>query len=113
KSCTGTSMCITKPITNFLSITLLLFLLSTYAQAQQTIQGIVVDAQTNEPLNGATIKLKNTQTATRANEDGRFTIQLNRSQGILEASYLGYESREVTFKDPDKHLTIALQPNES
>ena len=68
--------------------------------AQQTktikVSGLVVD-QDGEPLIGATVRVKNTQTATVTNVDGNFELSVP-SNATLVVSYIGYKDREIAVR---------------
>lgn len=65
---------------------------------QQKINGTVLDASTNLPIVGATIKIVGKTDATSTDADGKF--QLNASKGdILEISYVGYLKTEFPVAD--------------
>ena len=77
-----------KRIITVLAITLI----SQIADAQTIIKGLVVDADTNEPVIGATISnAKNGKPLTVTNADGRFQIPRN-NEIKLKISYIGYKT---------------------
>lgn len=96
-----------------------LILLSTTVMGQDrikpgTIQGLVVDRETQTPLIGANLIVKNTTLGGVSNIDGQFRIpQVPVSTYVLECRYLGYETRVVTdvIVRPQRQteLTIALK----
>ncbi|HSZ25131.1 MAG TPA: TonB-dependent receptor [Cytophagaceae bacterium] len=54
-----------------------------------TIKGTVINSVTQAPLNGATIKLKNTSYSAIANSNGEFTIEnVKKGTYLLQVSYL-------------------------
>lgn len=53
-----------------------------------TVTGTVVD-EDGEPLAGATIMIKDTQTGTFTDLDGKFTIRVDKKDPILTVSYVG------------------------
>lgn len=72
------------------------------------ISGRVLDAETNQPLPGANIVVKGTQTGASSGADGTFNI--NAQEGdTLVVSFVGYNTQEV-LAEPD--LEIFLQSNE-
>lgn len=82
-----------KLITKGLFFLLLLFTSSIYGQ-EKTVTGSVIDAETNEPVLGASILVKNSTNGTATDFDGLFSI--NASEGsILVVSYIGYKTKEV------------------
>ncbi len=78
---------------------LLLVLISQSALAQMgAIKGLVIDKQSERPLESATIKLLNAEVATGVitNFDGRFVLEgVPIGRQILQISYIGYESTTV------------------
>jgi iron complex outermembrane receptor protein len=66
-----------------------------FAQGGQTITGKLLDAQTQEPLIGATINIKGTTVATTASLDGSFKINVPSSGTTLVFTYIGYVSKEI------------------
>jgi TonB-linked SusC/RagA family outer membrane protein len=83
------------------------------AQAEK-ISGTVVSAETGEPLEGATVKIKNTNTTTLTNGRGEFTLTTKSRAGEIEVSFLGYQSQIVAFNDRTKRpLDIRLKQNEN
>ena len=81
------------------------------AQETITVNGIVVDASTQEPLIGASILIKGTTTGTMTGIDGDFN--LNATVGsILEISYIGYTSAEVKVPASGE-MNISLNENTS
>lgn len=67
------------------------------AHAQGTVRGLISDPQ-GEPLIGATIVLKSDPgTGTITDLDGRYSLNIASGNSvILVASYIGYETKEVT-----------------
>ncbi|NIG55763.1 SusC/RagA family TonB-linked outer membrane protein [Chitinophaga sp. Cy-1792] len=62
----------------------------------------------NQPLIGASIKVKGTATGTTTDENGRFTIALKERSGMLEISFIGYETKTVAVNGTDKGLSLSL-----
>lgn len=65
------------------------------AFAQNVVTGKLLDAQTKEPLIGATVTIKGTTNGTSASLDGSFKITAP-SGSTLVISYIGYVTKEVT-----------------
>jgi len=84
----------------------------TFAQSTKVITGKLLDAQSKEPLIGATVSIKGTTKATTASLDGSFKISVP-SDGAttLVLSYIGYVSKEVSATGPLG--TITLDPTTS
>lgn len=79
-----------------------------------SVSGIVYDAETNQPLEGATILItdgtKNGKGGNMTDKDGKFSLQLRRKESI-RVTYLGYEAYSLQVKNSDNDLKIMLQPN--
>lgn len=90
----------------YISIFIALIMFPVIASAQ--ISGRVLEAGTNDPLPGANIIIKGTQTGTSAGTNGNFTI--NAQEGdILVVSFVGYLAKEVTA---EQDMRIYLEPDE-
>ncbi|MDM8161502.1 TonB-dependent receptor [Labilibaculum sp. K2S] len=90
-------------------VSIILFLccgLGAFAQQTQ-INGLVVDAKTNEPVPGTTVIVKGTQRGSVTMFDGTFTIEANQSE-VLVFSFIGYLSQEVMVS-PGANYNIKLQ----
>ncbi|WP_373012632.1 TonB-dependent receptor [Mucilaginibacter sp.] len=61
-----------------------------------TITGKVTDDH-NQPLPGATVRVKDSPTAVATNNDGLFKITAPNEQSILVFSMIGYETQEITI----------------
>jgi TonB-linked SusC/RagA family outer membrane protein len=71
------------------------------------LKGRVVDAQTGEPIVGASVILPDGRGAV-TNLDGDFRIESVNFPVNVEVSYLGYQSRKVAAKDFSAALTVKL-----
>ncbi len=90
-------------------VTLLMgLLLSAGVFAQQNVVKGVVQDPAGEPLIGATVMVKGTQTATATDIDGNFSIKAKQGD-VLVASYVGYNKKEVTVSG--NHMVITLEEN--
>ena len=85
-------------------IGMLMFFTSLTSFAQ--ITGKVVDAETNEPLPGATLIVKGTQTGATTDFEGSFSFDVE-TGSVLQVSFVGYKTLEVTAK---KGLLVQLLP---
>ncbi len=61
----------------------------------------------NEPVSGASVVVKGSNTGTTTNDEGRFTISVPNDQSILTVSYVGSDAKEVAVKG-QANLEIAL-----
>lgn len=90
---------IQKPISwVFSSSFLILLLFSTNAIAQQTVtvSGTISDGNTNQPLPGVSVIIKNSTKGTSTDFDGNYSITAN-ANDILVFSSIGYKKQEVTI----------------
>jgi TonB-linked SusC/RagA family outer membrane protein len=78
------------------------------AQAE-SISGIVVSAETGEPLEGATVRIKNMNTATVTDAKGKFTLFTSNREGEIEVSFIGYLVKIIPFSITTHSLVIALE----
>ena len=79
----------------FCTVVILLAFLSS-ANAQQVIKGKVLDGDTNQPLEGVTIKSKSNNAACATDKLGNFLIKTDGDLPTLVASYIGHASKEFT-----------------
>jgi len=88
-----------------LYITLLLSLFITAQGFSQQLSGKVIDAETNAPLIGATIKNKSGITTTDNLGNFKIGCQLN---GPLTVSYIGYTTSSQTIANCNQELVVKL-----
>ncbi|MEO9894316.1 TonB-dependent receptor [Aurantibacter sp.] len=69
--------------------------------SQNSLNNIIRDSETNEPLMGATVILEGTTNGVSSDMDG-YTVLKNIPNGehIIVFSYIGYETRKKTFNFP-------------
>lgn len=78
---------------------------------RQTIKGIVLD-EFNEPLIGATVKVKGTNEGMLTDMNGEFALATSERAPVIVVSYMGYDTQEIhaTGRTP---LRIKLVPAEA
>lgn len=93
--------------------TILFLLVASGVYAQATvIKGKVRDKKTAEPLIGATVAVKGTNTGVSTDYDGEFNLRTTQALPVvLVISYMGYESLEITVSSLAKPLDIRLNEN--
>jgi TonB-linked SusC/RagA family outer membrane protein len=64
--------------------------------AQKTITGTVTGSSDNLPLPGVTVLVKGTATGNTTGIDGKYSIQVPDNQAILQFSFIGFNSQEIT-----------------
>ncbi|MGN1376139.1 MAG: carboxypeptidase-like regulatory domain-containing protein, partial [Prevotella sp.] len=80
----------------------------------QTVRGTVTDADNNEPVIGASIKVKETETGVISDIDGKYTINnLPTGRYTIEVTYIGYEPaifREILVTEgKDVLLNVSIR----
>ena len=71
---------------------------SSFGQAK-TITGVVIGADTKEPLPGANIVLKGTSKGLITDLNGKYSIEVPSNSAILVFSFIGYNEQEVLVGD--------------
>lgn len=99
-------------IKSSLMVAILITMLSTFAAAQIQISGKVLEAQTKEPLIGATVLQTGTTNGVSTNTDGSFEIDLlEGEERSLRISFTGFKSKPVTVVRSQSDLQILLLPD--
>lgn len=95
-----------------LRFVLLFSLISNITLAQNTLRIQVIDAETAEPLVGATVQLSATKGAI-ADANGIATLSdINENQVTIRVSFVGYEAQEITFELPLSDIQIVRLEHE-
>ena len=79
--------------------TCLIFLGLNVLQAQNSINGTVIDAESKEPLIGATLKVLNSYRATSTNENGQFSFNGLEENTSVVISYIGYQTDTISSQE--------------
>jgi len=88
-------------------------LMWTSVSAQLALTGRVVDAQSQEPLAGATVQVQNSNLATVTDENGRFALKNQSAEKLtLIVRFVGYETLQRQV-DPTEAGALELQLNAS
>lgn len=83
-----------------------------HLQAQHTVTGKVIDANTKESIIGANILLEGTATGTITDVDGLFSLTATVPlPWNLEISYIGYAKQTISIEDTNIPLNIVLTTN--
>ena len=82
------------------------------AFAQRTLTGKVIDAESGQPLIGASLYWKNTTAGASTTLDGTFSIKRVAGFETLVVDYLGYDIAEMLIEDKHQNnITIELRPS--
>lgn len=78
-------------------------------QASQTrhIAGRVIDAETKEPIIGATVWVKDSTLGTNTNVDGAFDYTFTGHYGYIAVSYIGYQTQEFPVTNLPKVIELS------
>lgn len=88
-----------KSVSNRLMLLAIMLIAGLTSFAQVTVNGLVVDTE-HEPVIGASVFVKGTQTGTATDLDGRFTLKVPSESSILVISYLGCKPVEIAANNP-------------
>lgn len=75
-----------------------------------TIEGTVVDYTNNEPIAGATVRLKSGLRGTATNAEGKFVVKECSAQDVFQVSFIGYKPKNFTV-GKHRRFTIYLEEN--
>lgn len=93
---------------NILFMILLLVSSSAVLFAQEiTVSGVVMDANTNNPVDNATVRLKNSNIFTITDASGKFTLNAS-SEAVLIISHINYHKKILEVSSV--FIEIILQP---
>ena len=86
-----------------------LVLLPSFAAAQTSVQGVVTEAATGQPIPGTTVLVVSTAIGTRTDLDGAYSVELPAGQDQLSFSFVGYRTQVVTVEPGQTTLDVALE----
>jgi TonB-dependent starch-binding outer membrane protein SusC len=94
---------------NLKRLQLLLCLLApVWVFAQISVSGTVVDSRDN-PVQFATVKIKNSNQGTSTDANGKFSLTLPAKGGVLDISYIGFKSQSIAVSNNQSDLVIKMQ----
>ena len=98
-------------IQNIQRILVIILITLNCGYAQKIIRGHVEDAKTGESLPAANLQIEGTYHGTISNQDGDFTLLIDKIPSNILISYIGYESKKVRIDavSPEK-IRIRLTP---
>jgi outer membrane receptor for ferrienterochelin and colicins len=84
------------------------------ALAQNTYKAVIRDAQTNQPLAGATVKVTTANLATKSNDSGAVSISnIPSGRQMIQYSFVGYQTKLDTLSFPlsqDTLFIVTMEP---
>lgn len=92
-------------------LTILLFLFNICLNAQNRINGIVIDDKTNERLAFVNIVINEDGTlGTTTDIDGNFSIKTKKEINSLTFSFVGYEKKTIDINEGQDNIFVRLKP---
>ena len=79
-------------------------------EAGDILKGMVIDAETQEPLIGAAIMVSNTTEGVITDLDGSFIINLLRDNTPFEVSYIGYKTVPFSIVTAGGSMKLDVNP---
>lgn len=61
-----------------------------------SVSGIVIDAQTQQPMAGVNVIVKGTLKGTSTDSDGRYVIEVDNENDVLVFSFIGFKTEEIS-----------------
>ncbi|WP_040670675.1 SusC/RagA family TonB-linked outer membrane protein [Nitritalea halalkaliphila] len=92
-----------------IGVALLFCTLTAWAQ-NRVVTGIVISSEDMLPIPGASVIVKGTQIGTATDLDGAFTLNVPEGSNVLQVSFIGMTSREVTIGNRSK-VDVTLDPD--
>jgi hypothetical protein len=84
--------------------------LTVFSFCQSTITGRIIDAETKEPLQGASVFAQNTTKGTTTDKDGAYQLYLDKGGYELIISFTGYANRTINVETAgDRVFNLELQ----
>lgn len=96
---------------NVILVLTLLISIGVYAQKKQ-LRGVVLTAESKQPLEGATITVNKTSIVTTTNQQGKFQLDIPEGKTVITITFVGREPLETEVKS-DNDLTILLKASNS
>ncbi len=69
-----------------------------FIQLEKTVSGLVLDANTGNPLPGVTVQLDGTMNISATDKDGRYSIKVPNDNAVLVFTFIGYEKLTEAVK---------------
>lgn len=92
----------------YLSLVIFLLLFSVPGFAQRIVTGVVEDAKSNAPLEGATITLRNSKVNAISKVDGKFEISVPDGKATLTITFVGYQAKTISVGADQSSVLVKL-----
>ena len=79
------------------------------AIAQTTITGTLIDSEDNLALPGVNILVSGTEDGTVSDANGKFQLKTSKTNGTIEFSFVGYDSRKLKFNGSKSIGSIVME----
>ncbi|AUC13978.1 hypothetical protein BTO06_01875 [Tenacibaculum sp. SZ-18] len=89
-------------------ISALLMFMSLVINAQIILRGTVVD-EYESPLPFVNVIIKGTTQGTTTDDEGRFAFRTKKNRGVLEISFVGFQTQTIKVSPKTKYLNIVLK----
>ena len=76
--------------------------------AQTTLEGVVVDSKSNQPIPGVNVIIKSTTNGTSTDFDGKFKLPKVKKGDQIVFSYIGYKNSSITYNSQN-NIKISLE----
>ncbi|WP_026708246.1 SusC/RagA family TonB-linked outer membrane protein [Flavobacterium frigidarium] len=90
----------------------LLLLLPVSILAQNTLNGVVVDKASGQPIPGVNVNIQGAINGVSTDFDGKFQLTNLKSGNKVVFSFIGYANSEITYTN-QKTLTVSLQEDQN
>ena len=94
-------------------LTAVMLFVSGNLMAQTVVRGQIIDAETQEPLIGASVFEEGTQAGTVTDMDGNFSLKISKGKAIT-LKYIGYDDQSVKVNAKSSNVNlgqITMKPN--
>ena len=94
-------------------LTCVLLLLFHSVFSQKTVTGKILSKTGNQPISGASIRIKGTNTGTQTSDQGTFSLIIPKNNSVLQISVVGFENIEVPVNGRASVGTVSLNATSS
>ncbi|MCD6556209.1 MAG: TonB-dependent receptor [Bacteroidales bacterium] len=86
--------------------------ISINAFGQQTVKGVVTDADDNSSIPGVTVLIKGTDIGTITDMDGNYKIEVPKGNEYLVFSYIGMKTKELKITGSEMNVSLVSENEE-